>query len=289
MPVVRFHPYHGENIKLLDEDMVSFRETSFAHAISFSEKPLHPMEVFLVEIEKNERGWSGHLRIGLTQLTPDQRLHLPQYALPDLANYGKTWICAVTKSHNKIVDHEGSGASILGEGDYIQTYNGALHKNVLKPIHVPKRKSIPDPREDDVQLTDLTLGLEGGLMDSTSSEASTQGNDDEILPTDVGSRIGIVYVIKNKRAEMHFIINGEDQGPYAKDIPYEDGPLHAVIDVYGTTKQVRIIQLYGGELQKCASYSLYPSLKINSKVKFKFKMSVDIMENDKNLKLLVSA
>lgn len=47
-------------------------------------------------------------------------------------------------------------------------------------------------------------------------------------------------------AEMHFIINGEDQGVCSKDIPYKAGPLRAVVDVYGTTKQVRIVQLYGG-------------------------------------------
>lgn len=49
---------------------------------------------------------------------------------------------------------------------------------------------------------------------------------------------------------MHFIINGEDQGPCTKDIPYKDGALHAVVDVYGTTKQVKIIQLYGSKQRK---------------------------------------
>ena len=49
------------------------------------------------------------------------------------------------------------------------------------------------------------------------------------------------------KAEMHFIINGEDQGVCQKDIPYKAGPLHAIVDVYGTTKQVRIVQLYGSE------------------------------------------
>lgn len=50
----------------------------------------------------------------------------------------------------------------------------------------------------------------------------------------------------NDLAEMHFIINGEDQGPCTTDIPYKKGALHAVVDVYGTTKQVKIVQLYGG-------------------------------------------
>lgn len=52
------------------------------------------------------------------------------------------------------------------------------------------------------------------------------------------------------KAEMHFIINGEDQGPCTKDIPYKEGALHAVVDVYGTTKQVKIIQLYGSKCIK---------------------------------------
>lgn len=51
----------------------------------------------------------------------------------------------------------------------------------------------------------------------------------------------------SNKAQMHFIINGEDQGPCTTDIPYKEGALHAVVDVYGTTKQVKIVQLYGGE------------------------------------------
>lgn len=46
-------------------------------------------------------------------------------------------------------------------------------------------------------------------------------------------------------AEMHFILNGEDQGICVNDIPYKTSNLWVVVDVYGTTKQVKIIQLYG--------------------------------------------
>lgn len=62
-----------------------------------------------------------------------------------------------------------------------------------------------------------------------------------------GSRIGVLFVPTKhdiNRAQMHFIINGYDQGPCTQDIPYKEGALHAVVDVYGTTKQVRVIQLY---------------------------------------------
>jgi neuralized-like protein 2 len=224
MPVTRFHPYHGDNIRLYDDSMVAYRVSSFAHAINFSEKPLKPREIFLIEIVKNERGWSGHLRIGLTQHNPASHFDLPQYALPDLANMGQSWIFAVTKSHNKVYEEDPNGdttqpyQSVLGDGDYVSTYCGALKRNLLRPL----------PR----------IKIDG--FDQSGEEAS-------ILPTDVGSRIGIMYVVKQNKAEMHFILNGEDQGPCAKDIPYGDKPLYAVVDVYGTTKTVRIVQLSGGE------------------------------------------
>ena len=85
-------------------------------------------------------------------------------------------------------------------------------------------------------------------MLENSDQLTTNNN---ILPTDVGSRIGIMYTVKGETAEMHFILNGEDMGAWAKDIPHKDLPLRAVVDVYGTTKQVKIIHLsYGMMIQK---------------------------------------
>lgn len=43
---------------------------------------------------------------------------------------------------------------------------------------------------------------------------------------------------------MHFIVNGDDS-LQAVDIPYKESNLFVVVDVYGTTKQVKIIQVYG--------------------------------------------
>lgn len=78
------------------------------------------------------------------------------------------------------------------------------------------------------------------------------------FPTDTGSRIGVMYVpINDYEAAMHFIINGEDQGPCVKNIPYMEAPLHVVVDVYGATTKVRIVPLYEGEFCDCILYICY--------------------------------
>jgi len=74
-----------------------------------------------------------------------------------------------------------------------------------------------------------------------------EGGRRSVLPTDVGSRIGVLFVPTGEdEADMHFVINGEDQGPCARQIPFRDAPLWAVVDVYGSTKRVRIVQFNEG-------------------------------------------
>lgn len=71
--------------------IVLYRKASFADAVTICERPLRPTELFLVEIEKTEPGWTGHMRLGLTQINPasPDLGELPPYSLPDMINMGE--------------------------------------------------------------------------------------------------------------------------------------------------------------------------------------------------------
>lgn len=246
--ITRFHPSHGENIILFNDNTVAYRKKSFADALTFSEKPLEPGEIFLLEIEKDERGWSGHLRLGLTQIDPKtvNKHGLPQFALPNLVRMGSSWVYAITQTANVHLNLE--DLPRYGKSSNIKLITSINCLLIFlftgQGLRCRDKRLITDGR---------TVQTPRGLVPYTVLRPNTDGSSINILPTETGSRIGVMYVPQFgipqsgvDLAEMHFIINGEDQGVCCKDIPYKEAPLHAVVDVYGTTKQVRIVQLYGG-------------------------------------------
>ncbi|EYC04828.1 hypothetical protein Y032_0085g1815 [Ancylostoma ceylanicum] len=76
---VLFHPFHGENIELLEHRRRALRRVSFEKGIVFSERALLEGECFFISIEGVEGGWSGHLRIGLTTVDPETRPSIRYY------------------------------------------------------------------------------------------------------------------------------------------------------------------------------------------------------------------
>ncbi|XP_066951573.1 neuralized-like protein 2 [Macrobrachium rosenbergii] len=304
----RFHSNHGANVILYDNNTVAYRKASFANAVTITEQPLHPGDIFLVEIEKTEPGWTGHMRLGLTQLNPANPglEELPQYSLPDMTNMGNSWICAITKSHNRVqpdTEGEGDAGDISGvaseiasdgqqslqeqntpadvemsnavgskpavgaegmvsseavvESDAVGMFrmkNSRGHRTNLNGTGPRGNVSSNGPRGLESIVVGDHLQTSRGLIPRSVLQPApyaTTGPSgrrimlrrDNILPTDEGSRIGVVFLPRGNLAEMHYIINGEDQGAFTKKLPYREAPLYAVVDVYGTTKQIRIIQL----------------------------------------------
>ena len=63
----RFHICQGRNVRFSENRTVATRVTSFSDGLVFSEESLRPNELFLVEVERNDLGWNGSLRIGITE------------------------------------------------------------------------------------------------------------------------------------------------------------------------------------------------------------------------------
>lgn len=269
MKLTKFHNYHGVNIIFYDENTVAYRKASFCQSIAFSEKPLQPNELFLVEIEQNERGWSGHMRLGLTQMDLSSNIPLPQYALPDLMNMGDSWIFAIPNNieakHNtdsddlsqidftqntsprQITRHQASSSnSIISQlnsqstshEDPIRSSRGIIPRYLLRPTNrswnhdALMHRNIFDENYEHYEhqyMNNLFFENFDYSPDQINLDdyVNHQTSNNSVLPTDVGSRVGVMYVIKGETAEMHFIFNGQDMGIYGKGIPYKRGPIHA--------------------------------------------------------------
>ena len=221
--MMRFHKNRGINLELIGEKsteseklvprIIARRKRSFASAIAFSSRPLEPGETFLFEIIEQDNGWAGHIRCGVTLRNPKD-IDLPQYLLPDFAKMGNSWVFALKPSEELPFGDEFNENNDRGQPE---NDDG----NIKPHVTISKCDNICS------KLTMRTL--------RTSSKKS-------IIPTEVGSRIGIVVTAKG---ELYFLINGIQFGPCAKDLPIHSGEVFAVVDLYGVTKQIKILRAEG--------------------------------------------
>ncbi len=261
---MEFHPIHGTNVRLDHSGTQATRVESFANGVCFSKHPLKPGEIFLIEIEDKELGWCGHLRVGLTARDPRDLEVVPEYSIPDLTDLGDSWVFAITRNHNKIIEDAGAegqeaGVGGLAEGRRLgrgeaedgaggEGDGGGDNNNNPKTFFTDSHLHIENvwiPRDKLVGRS--RPGRYSHILDDLYKTNA-------LPPTARRSRIGVLYVLKGRDlADMHIVINGEDMGASAKGIPAIQ-PLYAVVDVFAATKCVRIVQVeYGCE---CHSDSL---------------------------------
>eukprot|EP00794_Sanderia_malayensis_P019083 gene19083-20999_t len=211
-----FHVSHGSNVILESDRHVARRFRSFANGIAFSHRPLCPGETFLFEIEDQELGWAGHVRCGVTLHNPTKIRALPQYLLPDFAQpqEGKcaAWVFAIKPSEVMPFGDDFNGCSV----DFNNTQ---ININLTSPA------------------SSSNLGSFDKQLDINYKLFKAHNN---ILPTDIGSRIGIHVSLKG---ELYFFVNGRRFGPCASDIPIDNDDVFAVVDLYGVTKQIRVVQV----------------------------------------------
>ncbi|XP_062444896.1 neuralized-like protein 2 isoform X2 [Rhea pennata] len=220
----RFHHVHGTNVRIDPSRTQATRVESFANGLCFSQEPLEPGQIFLVEIEEKELGWCGHLRIGLTAHDPQSLEVVPEYSLPDLVNLGDTWVFAITRNHNRIaLDREEARVRAPVQGFLSEPYL------LIEQVRIPRDKLVGRSRP----------GCYSHILDDLYKM-------NVLPPTARRSRIGVLYTPQpNGTADMHIVINGEDMGPSARGLP-TTRPLYAVVDIFASTKSVRVIQVEYG-------------------------------------------
>lgn len=164
---------------------------------------------------------------------------LPEFACPDLSRIGLSWVHPISKPMaNSPTEQQ------LNRLQMASALPRRTSGRVRCCNHDNTEKKAVNILGDSKAFVRTTYGTVSRRMLKPGSAYSYNN----LLPSDMGSRIGMMFVPNplnpTEEAELHFIVNGRDQGPCEKRIPYKDQDLYAVIDVYGTTKEVRIIQVY---------------------------------------------
>ncbi|XP_030257154.1 neuralized-like protein 2 [Sparus aurata] len=257
---MEFHPIHGTNVRLDLSGTKATRVESFANGVCFSKQPLKPGEIFLIEIEDKELGWCGHLRVGLTAKDPRGLEVVPEYSIPDLMDLGDSWVFAITRNHNKVIEDVVAEAPEAGDGGPAGGHRlgrGEVEDAAGGGGGGGNAGGGDDNSKPKTFFTDSHLYIENVRIPRDKLVGrSRPGRYSHILddlyktnalpPTARRSRIGVMYVQKGRDlADMHIIINGEDMGASAKGIPAVQ-PLYAVVDVFAATKCVQIVQVEYG-------------------------------------------
>ncbi|GAV08684.1 hypothetical protein RvY_18343 [Ramazzottius varieornatus] len=231
----RFHTCQGRNVRLGENRTVATRVASFSDGLVFSEKPLRPNELFLVEVERNDLGWNGSLRIGITETDPAKRDCIPRFALPDLVAEGTSWMYTLDRTE---VDDELSSLLTVSESKLLKMLRNApfgarLNFDALNPRRRRQTKNRHVSGHTNRLKYDQPIDNHSPLPEELSK-----------APVAEGSRVGVFYTKEGEDlAFLYFVVNGECRGPYPFELDVNQ-PLFAVCDIYGITKTIRIVPLY---------------------------------------------
>ncbi|KAI1288025.1 Protein neuralized [Halotydeus destructor] len=101
LPSIRFHPVHGDNVRLGPDGLEARRVESFCKGVVFGHRPVMVNERISLRITELSTSWSGALRFGFTSVDPTchRKSGLPKYACPDLTNLFGYWAKALNERY----------------------------------------------------------------------------------------------------------------------------------------------------------------------------------------------
>lgn len=174
-------------------------------------------------------------------MNPSKRFNLPAYSVPHFeeAAPGRSWIfllqnsmddssTTVPISQRRNSTGDATSGPELSSSDSESSNSSDDAEFSPEEVQLLKQLRITDDE-------DTLLSHHNHARHSHPRRPAT------VLPTDVGSRIGVMYKPNGETADMHFILNGKDMGVKKIGIPYKDAPLYVIIDVYGITKKLRVV------------------------------------------------
>lgn len=211
--MLRFHRAHGRNIELTENRRTAIRVESFANALVFSHRPLERNELFLIEIQDQAIGWAGNIRCGITLHNPGS-IQIPQYLFPDLQKMGKSYVFALKPVIDDPFNDMETNMKIVNWNNRTLCAERNGNKNVETVIRRCEKMKYCD------KFNKKLLAL-----------------DPLCNPCGINSRIGFFV---SPKGELYFLINGQQFGPCVQNIPTRSN-IYAVVDLYGATKQVQIL------------------------------------------------